>query len=178
MPAGKILCRPDGNGNGSNVGNMLSPVNLDHRVDDSWFNERFIALNVDDDVSLQAGGNLAQSVRAASVAGIGHDTITPEAADGIKDAPVVGSDDNPVNRSSFFRPGIYVLDERPPHQRGQGFARKPCGTVPRGYDDHGLQETPQAERLASSLNRLRICSVEMGTVPTSPTTTPAATLAR
>ena len=106
----------------------------DRFVDHAGLDERFVSLDVDDEIAGHVRGDLRQPVRAALVIGRGHARLAAERAHRLEDALVVGRDDD--GRDPCRRRGapVDVLDHRPPADVRECLAREP-GRVIAGGDN-------------------------------------------
>ena len=86
--------------------------------------QRFVALDVDDQVAVEAGGDLGQRDRVPdAMVGSRQHGLAAEPAHGLDDARVVGGDDDARDRAGARRLPIDVLDHRPAGDFGQRLAR-------------------------------------------------------
>ncbi len=83
----------------------------DQRFDGGRLDERFVALQVDDEVGVEAAGDLGDAVGAAGVVAAGHLDAAAEALDGGDDARVVGGDDDRIDAAGLAGAFVDVLDE-------------------------------------------------------------------
>ena len=112
------------------------------RFEGRRLDERFVALEVDDDVGVEAAGDLGDAVGAAGVVAARHLDAAAEAVDGGDDARVVGGDDDGIDAAGLAGAFVDVLDEVLAGLAEQRLAGQAGGGVAGGDDDGGFHEGP------------------------------------
>ena len=106
----------------------------DRDVDRVGRNHRLVALDIDDEVALELGGDFGQPVAAGFVRRASHHRSAAEATDGVGDALVVGRHEDDVHAAGFSRSAHDVFDHRPAVNERQWFTGKATRVVA-GRDD-------------------------------------------
>ena len=86
----------DGSGHCGDCDGRLFEKGTDGSVDGYGIEERFVALDVDEDVALFVGGDFGDALGAGAMVGAGHAGVAAEAFDGFYDAFIVGGDNDAV----------------------------------------------------------------------------------
>src|SRR5262249_42852035 len=111
---------------------------LRQQVQRRRLDERLVALEVDDDVGVEAAGGLGHAVGAGGVVAPGQDDAAAEALDGGDDARVVGGDDDGLGAARPAGALVDVLDEVLAGLAQQRLAGQPARAVAGGDDDRRL----------------------------------------
>ena len=107
---------------------------LDCGVNGVGFDERLVALDVDDEVAVEAGSHFGEPIGAREVVGARHPHGSPEFCNRVRDSPIVGRDNHGVNIARRRCAAVHVLDHRPASDIGKRLARK-AGRRVAGRDD-------------------------------------------
>ena len=78
---------------------------VEQQIEVARVDERFVALEIDDQVGVELAGNLGDAVGAAGMIAARADDVAAEALDGRDDARIVGGDDDVIGA---LRPGRRV----------------------------------------------------------------------
>ena len=126
----------DGRSDGGNLGGGFFEERGDRSIDRGWIDERFIALDVYEDVAILVRGHFGDAFGAGAVIATGHAGFATEGSDGVDDALVVGGDYNMMNGLGL--PGAFVdaLDHGFACERDERLAGKARGGVSRGNDHY------------------------------------------
>ena len=101
--------------------------------------EREVALDVDDDVAVEAFGDFGNAVRSATVSGPRHPDDAAESLHSRRDPAVIGRDDDAVDARCRCGAPVHVLDHRASADVGENLGRAAGRMVSRGNDDDGVQ---------------------------------------
>ena len=96
-----------------------------------------VPLHVDDEVAVEAGRDLGETVGARRVIGAGHPHLAAERVHGRGDPVVVGRDEDAVDRTGVRRVPVDVLDHRPAADVRQRLGRQSGRCVAGGDDGDG-----------------------------------------
>ena len=102
----------DGRGDGGDLGGGLFEEGGDGGVNRSWIDERFVTLNVDEDVACLMRRDFGDAFGACAVVGASHAGFTAEGANGVDDALIVGGDDDVMDRLGLLGALVNALDHR------------------------------------------------------------------
>jgi len=126
----------DGRGDGGDLGGGLFEERGDGSVDGGWVDERFIALDVDEDVACLMRRDFGDAFGAGAVVAAGHAGFAAESANGVDDALVVGGDDDVMDGLGLLGSLVNALDHRLAGQRNERLAWEARGSVTRGNDHY------------------------------------------
>jgi hypothetical protein len=126
----------DGRGDGGDLGGGLFEERGDGGVDGGWIDERFVALDVDEDVAFLVRGDFGDSFGAGAVVGAGHAGFPTEGANGVDDALIVGGNDDVMDGLGLLGALVDALDHRLASQRNKRLAGQARGSVTRGNDHY------------------------------------------
>ena len=114
----------------------------DRFVDHRGLDERLVSLHVDDHVAVERPRDFGQSVGPALVRRGRHPRVAAEGAHRVRDALVVGRDDDAVDRTRRRGAAVDVLDHRASGDVRQSFARQSRRMESCGDDDDGGEGDP------------------------------------
>jgi hypothetical protein len=126
----------DGSGDGGDLGGGFFEEGGDGRIDGHRIDQRFIALDVDEDLAFLVRGDFGDAFGAGAVVGAGHAGFAAEGVDGVDDALVVGGDDDVMDGLSLFGALVDALDHRLAGQRNERLAWQARGGVTRGNNHY------------------------------------------
>lgn len=106
-----------GRGYGGDGGGRIFENGGDGGVDDFGIEERFVALDVDEDLAIDMSGDFGYAFGAGAVLGAGHAGFAAEGFDGLDDAVVVGGDDDASGEFGKLGAFIDALDHGGTSQR-------------------------------------------------------------
>ena len=132
----------DGHGEGGHCRGGVGGEAGDEEVEVGRFDERFVALDVDDDVGVEVGGGLGDAVGAAGVVAARQDDTSAEGADGGDDARVVGGHEDVGGAAGLAGAFVDVLHEVLAGLPQQRLAGQATGAVAGGDDDGGAHGGP------------------------------------
>jgi hypothetical protein len=94
--------------------------------DGSGIKQRLVALDVDDDVAVERGGDFGEAVRRREMVGAREPHVPAKSDDPRSDAQVVGRHDYTRHDRRSLSPAVHVLDHRPAVDVGQRLAGETC----------------------------------------------------
>jgi hypothetical protein len=118
-----------GGGHASDGGSCIFEEGADGGVDDFGFEERFVALDVDEDLAIGVSGDLGYAFGAGTMFGAGHARLAAEGFNGFDDAMVIGGDNDAGGKLGKFGAFVDALNHAGTSQRYQGFTGQAGGTV-------------------------------------------------
>jgi hypothetical protein len=125
-----------GGGDAGDRGGCVFKKGANSGVDDFGVEERFVTLDIHENLAIGVSGNFRNALGAGAVLGAGHAGFAAESFDGLNDAVVIGGDDDAGGELGEFGAFIDALDHGGTSQRYQGFTGQAGGTVASwNYDD-------------------------------------------
>ena len=107
---------------------------LDRFVDGAGLDERFVALEIDDEVAVEGRSHFGDSVGARCVRRARKAHVAAEFSHRVGDAFIVGRDNHGVDVPGRSRAAVHVLNHRPARDISERLARK-TGRRVAGRDD-------------------------------------------
>jgi len=108
----------------------------DGDIDRGWIDERFVSLNVDEDVALLVSGDFGDAFGAGAVVGAGHACFAAETADGVDNPLVIRRYHDAVDGLRLFGAFVNALDHGLAGQRDEWLTGKASGGVTRRYHNY------------------------------------------
>jgi len=106
-----------GGGDAGDRGGSVFKQGADGGIDDFGIEERFVTLNVDENLAIGVSGNFRNAFGAGTVLGAGHAGFAAESFDGLDDAVVIGGDDDAGGELGKFGAFEDALDHGSTSQR-------------------------------------------------------------
>jgi hypothetical protein len=125
----------DGSGDRRDLGGGFFKERCDRGIDGGWVDERFVTLDVDEDVSFLVRGHFGDALGAGAVIDAGHARLATEGADGVHNALVVSGYHDVMDGLGLSRALVDSLDHGLAGERNQRLAGQAGGSITRG-DDH------------------------------------------
>jgi hypothetical protein len=113
---------------------------LDGLADHLRFDQRKVTLHVDDDVALQFGGDLRDTIRPGPVRHPRHPRDASECLDSRRDPAVVGGDNDRIHTRCRGDAPIDVLDHRATGDVGKNLGGAAGRVISGGDDGDGMQQ--------------------------------------
>jgi hypothetical protein len=101
--------------------------------------ERFVALDVDDDLAVEIRRDFGNPIESGAVLHARHADDPAEALHRLLDPGIIGGHDHRIHALRGRRAGVHVLDHRAAGDVGERFAWKACRLIAGGDDGDGVQ---------------------------------------
>jgi hypothetical protein len=126
----------DGSDHGGDLRRGFFEKSGDGSVDGDRIDERLVPLDIDENVPWFVSGHLGDALGSRAMVGAGHTGFAAERLNGIKDALVVGGNENAMNSLGAFGAPVDVLDHGFAGKRDERLAGEARGGVAcRNHDD-------------------------------------------
>ena len=133
-----MLDGPQRHGQRRHVGAWIIRQQFGEQIERRRFDERFVALKIDEQIGVDLLGDLGNAIRAAGMIAAGHHHAAAKRLDGGDDARIVGGDEDGRGALRLTGTFVDVLDEILAGFAQQRFAGQTRGSVAGGDDDGGL----------------------------------------
>jgi hypothetical protein len=128
----------DGRGHSGNLRGGVFKKGTDRSVDGDRIDERFVSLDVDEDVAGFVSGHLGDALGSGAMIVARHTGLAAEGLHGIEDALVVRGDKNAMNGLGAFGALVDMLDHGLASERDERLAGEANGGIAGWNDDDDL----------------------------------------
>ena len=152
----------DRGGDGGDGGFGVFEEGFDGGVDGGGVEEGLVALDIDEDLACDVGGDFGDALGASAMVGAGHASFAAEGCDGLDNAVVIGGDDDLIDRFGGLGAVVDALNHGLAGEHDQRLAGETRRTVPRWYYHYDFPRTHRCDLSRRMLPQHRSSLFEVG----------------